>query len=139
MSDTSTSAADLEAIRATVDNWVSAANAGDSDVVLAGLTQDLEILPPGEIPRKGNEARQHYGGIMEEFNVALSMSEEGVAVGGDWGYYRYVFQMKLTPKAGGDPLTDNGHGIYIYRRQADGTWKLAKDIWSSLAPASDQS
>jgi ketosteroid isomerase-like protein len=130
---------DLEAIRATVENWVSAANAGDSDAVLAGLSQDLEILPPGEIPRRSDEARRHYGGTMEEFDVALRISEEGVAVGGDWGYYRYAFQMTLTPKAGGDSLTNNGHGIYIYQRQTDGTWKLAKDIWNSLSPPSDQS
>ena len=41
-------------------------------------------------------------------------------------------------KATGEPMTDRGAGIHILQRQADGSWKLAVDIWNSDNPPPEQ-
>ena len=40
----------------------------------------------------------------------------------------------FTPKDGSDPVVEQLKGIHIYQRQADGTWKIARDIWNTDAP-----
>lgn len=36
-----------------------------------------------------------------------------------------------VPIDGGEALEDLCKGIIVYRRQADGGWKVARDIWNS--------
>jgi ketosteroid isomerase-like protein len=47
-----------------------------------------------------------------------------------------TYKMTLTPKkAGAKPLpTDEGKYIEVLKRQADGSWKIAYDIWNPNAP-----
>ncbi len=42
-----------------------------------------------------------------------------------------VAQATFTPEAGGEAHTGNYKGIHIYRRQPDGSWRIAQDIWNS--------
>jgi len=44
------------------------------------------------------------------------------------------FILKLTPVAGGAVTEYVGKGMHIYRRQGDGSWKIAEDIWNSDKP-----
>jgi ketosteroid isomerase-like protein len=36
----------------------------------------------------------------------------------------------MTP-AGADPVDMTNKGIHIYKRQADGSWKMVQDVWNS--------
>ncbi len=38
------------------------------------------------------------------------------------------------PKRGGRPVHDEGKGIWIWRRQAEGAWKVTRAIWNSDLP-----
>ena len=49
----------------------------------------------------------------------------------DWAYERFSFSRTMTPTGGGEPTTARGKGIHVYRRQSDGSWKLARDLWNS--------
>jgi ketosteroid isomerase-like protein len=33
-------------------------------------------------------------------------------------------------------MTEKGHGIHLLQRQIDGSWKAAKDIWTSVPESS---
>jgi ketosteroid isomerase-like protein len=46
----------------------------------------------------------------------------------------YTGRLVVTPVAGGESLTDVIKGVHIYERQADGSWKLTKDVWNSDLP-----
>ena len=39
-----------------------------------------------------------------------------------------------TPRKGGKPMTETIKGIHIYKRQSDGTWKIAQDVWNTDPP-----
>jgi ketosteroid isomerase-like protein len=67
------------------------------------------------------------------FTAARADIDEAVAVG-DLGYVRGTFHATVQPRAGGPAMTDANKFILIWRRQPDGSWKIARDIWSSNAP-----
>lgn len=49
---------------------------------------------------------------------------------GDWAFERLAYAMTLTPVDGGEATTMSGTGFHVYERQADGSWKIAYDIWN---------
>lgn len=40
------------------------------------------------------------------------------------------------PGAGGEAIEERYKGMHIYRRQPDGTWRIAQDIWNAAMPGS---
>jgi ketosteroid isomerase-like protein len=49
---------------------------------------------------------------------------------GDLAYARGIFSWTFRV-AEGEPFSDTGKWIAIWRRQADGSWLLSHDIWDS--------
>src|SRR6185295_15838251 len=44
---------------------------------------------------------------------------------------QHRWALDSTPKRGGKTVHDEGKGVWIWRRQADGSWKIARAIWNS--------
>jgi ketosteroid isomerase-like protein len=59
----------------------------------------------------------------------------GFVINGDWAFERYTYKSTDTDKSTGAVTTDTGKGINIFRRGADGRWRVAIDGWSSDRPA----
>ncbi len=98
----------------------------------AVYTDDVRFMPPNEPALMGREASQSwFAGFVEEFAVSLEYTGSDVTVAGDWAIERYVGTVMMTPKAGGETITETLKGIHIYRRQPDGSWRIAQDIWNS--------
>ena len=110
-------------------------NAGDLEGSLAVYTEDCAMLPPNEPLLNGHEAlRSWFEGFYEQFNVNGRYTSSDVVVAGDWAIERYAGIFTFTPKAGGEPIDDALKGIHIYRRQPNGTWRIAQDVWNSDNP-----
>ena len=62
---------------------------------------------------------------------------EGVMVskGGDLAYVRYSYDLTFKGPTG-SPVTEKGKDISIYEKAADGSWRLAVDMWSENQPLS---
>ncbi len=75
--------------------------------------------------------REFFGPAFKYFNIEAKFLDENFIASGNMVVHRYSYEMVLTPKEGGDILTEVGHGIKIYQRSTDGTWKLLYDIWSN--------
>jgi ketosteroid isomerase-like protein len=43
---------------------------------------------------------------------------------------RARYEATITPRAGGAALQETGKHIVVYRRQADGSWKVLWEIWN---------
>jgi ketosteroid isomerase-like protein len=56
-----------------------------------------------------------------------------VTVSGDWAVDRYAGTLTATPKGGGAPMQEQIKGVHIMRRDTDGTWRIAQDIWNTDA------
>jgi len=60
--------------------------------------------------------------------------EVEVGDGGDLGYTLNQFVITFTGSEG-QPVTEQGRDFHVWRRQADGAWKVVIDIWNSDQPA----
>jgi len=58
-------------------------------------------------------------------------------IGGNLAFHEYVYTMQATPKAGGQPATGYGKGVVVLRREANGSWKILRNIWNPRPPDSD--
>ncbi len=128
--------ADADAVRALADRELAAAAAGDPSMFSAMLTADAVMMPPNEPARAGAAVLPWVQDFMAAVTVSnASYQHDEVTILGDVAIHRFSFTWTITPRAGGTPFTETGKGIHIMRRQADGTWRIAHDVWNTDAPA----
>ncbi len=134
---TDTTAADAAAIRGLIGKFHDAFEAGDVDSMMAVYTADALVVPPGGAVQVGSAAiRASFQQAFAQYTFASEHAIEEVEVLGDWGFVRWTSHNTATPKDGGDPTPMTSRGISIARRQEDGGWKIARDIWNHDAPGS---
>ncbi len=133
-------AADVEADRAAIEAVreaeEAAAVAGSVDDFMALFADDAVFLQPNGPQAAGADAmREVMEGFMEASKIEFNRYDtEEVLVSGDLAVERYSAEWTLTPKAGGDPVTEGVKGIHVMERQADGSWKIVYDVWNSDEP-----
>ena len=92
-------------------------------------------MPPNEEELMGKQAiTDNMVAMFEGMGAELTISSEEVEVAGDWAFDRGAYTMKLTPKGDGEPMEDNGKYIVILEKQADGSWRIAREVWNSNNP-----
>lgn len=125
-----------KAVEAAITSWIAAANANNVDHMAALMAEQFELIPPGESPVSGAQAKTFLAGLFDGFVLSAACNTLELVVSGGLAYQRYNFKHTMTPKAGGEMITEQGHGIHLLQRQVDGSWKIAKDIWTSIPEAS---
>jgi len=128
-------AADVEAIKACYDQKTDALKAGDTDRWIALFTEDIIFMPPNEAIAKGKDAiRQWVQPYFDQFDMDEAYSFDEIEVSGNWAFARVTGPFKFTPKAGGETIQQVSKSIWIFKRQADGSWKGSHCIWNSNNP-----
>jgi ketosteroid isomerase-like protein len=121
--------ADLQAVREVRAQEVAAMNAGDT--TLAYASADIVMMPPGEPAVVGiAAARGWVQAFAAQFSADLAYTTDDFVVSGDWAIEQYAGNVTLTPVGGGDAMRETVKGIHVYRRQADGSWKMTHDAWN---------
>jgi len=73
--------------------------------------------------------------MLAAFNADFRLEvDEEERLGHDWALERGIYWIALTQKTGGKPIRDHCEYITLYRRDADGEWRIARDIWNSDRP-----
>ena len=120
-----TRAADEAAIREADIAWSKSAEAKQVDTHVAYYTEDAIVLPPNEPLATGKEPiRKVIGDLyaMPGLSVKWQPTKVEVARSGDIGYSRGTYEMTVND-AKGNPMTDRGKYVEVWKKQADGTWK----------------
>ena len=65
-----------------------------------------------------------------DYDMGIPPSDE-VRVAGDWAFARGNYSVTLTPRQGGDVVTVDGKYLTVFQLQADGSWKIHRDIFNS--------
>lgn len=127
-----------KAIAAENAKWLEAFNRGDAAGVAALYTDDATVLPPNSEMIQGRQAIQSYwsDGIQMGLKDA-SFTTVNVGGGGDMAYEIGKYTIKIQA-ASQEAMTDSGKYVVVWKRQADGTWKLQADIWNSSMPMPEQ-
>jgi uncharacterized protein (TIGR02246 family) len=121
-SSTTTSSNDADAyIRTAAQRYTSAFNAGDAATVASFYTDDAVLTPPNMPATQGIAAiRGAVSGFLAS-HPTLSFSPDSITQNGDTATERG----RYTLTAGGQ--TDHGTYTAVWKRQADGTWKMSAD------------
>jgi ketosteroid isomerase-like protein len=127
----------VQEVRRVIDDWRNAVNAGDIDQILQIVADDFEIMPPGQ-PLSGAGAREFLQEFVKQFRADLQpFRNEEIIMCGEWAIQRLTYEITLTPKGGGDAITERGDGFHMFRRDgATGSWRLVKDISTSVPATS---
>ena len=128
--------ADIRAIEDVLNQYALAMENGDLDLWMSLYTEDTIKMLPDEPAVFGKEdLRASMKPLFDNFTFEeMVLSEIEIQVEGDWAFSRLLFAVTLTPKAGGEPLYMDAKDLCIYKRQADGSWKISRDCWNSNVP-----
>jgi uncharacterized protein (TIGR02246 family) len=128
--------ADVTALKAMQDRELAGVASGNVDSALTVFTSDAIVMAPGEPALVGDAAiRKWFTDFFNSAVVTGKYSEADVTVQGDVGIVRYVGELTITPKtADAKPMTQKLKGIHVYKRQTDGNWKIAQDVWNADTP-----
>ncbi len=125
-------AADEAAVRAVQAQEAAALNSRDT--TMAYVSDDVVMMPPGGPAVVGKAATQAWvGEFMRMFAADVNYTSSNVMVAGDLAVEHYTGTLTMTPVGGGPSMSETVKGIHVYRRQADGSWKMTHDVWNTDA------
>ena len=105
---------------------------GEIDRYLAVLTDDAVFMPPNSAPKTGAELRSWLRAFLADYRVEwLEFASTETVLAADVAFHSYTYMWRLHPRKGGTPVSGRGKGVHLLRRQANGAWKIAREIWNS--------
>jgi len=125
-----TRAADEAAIRASVIEWSKAAQAKDVDKAVSFYADDaMQFHDKGPLAKGKAEIRAGWEQLEAEPGASLSYALTGVEVArsGDLAYEYGTYDFASKDKKG-KTIDVKGKYVTVWKKQADGSWKVAADI-----------
>jgi uncharacterized protein (TIGR02246 family) len=136
-----TKSADEQRIRDLEAQWSEAATAKAVEKVVSFYAEGAIVLPPNAPAANTQEAiRQLWTGLFGTPGASISWRTTKVelAKSGDMAYATGGYEFTMNDP-GGKPTTEHGKYITVWKKQADGKWRCAADIWNSDMPTSASS
>jgi uncharacterized protein (TIGR02246 family) len=134
-----TAAPDAGAARQAIEvgntKFVDAVKKSDSTTIAANYADDAIVMAPGAEAWRGRDAiRKGFTGMMTAMPAKeFSLKTDDITVGGELAVETGSYEMTVQPK-GGKEMKDKGKYVVVWKRQADGSWKIIRDIFNSDAP-----
>ena len=124
--------ADENAVRDADAEWSKVAGAKDLDKTVSFYADDAMVLPPNQaMVTSKTGIRDLWKGFLDSLtDISWKTNRVQMAKSGDMGYLigTYAWTMK-------DGAKDTGKYCEVWKKQADGKWKVAADMFSSDLPA----
>jgi len=117
--------------------WSATAESKDWDAFFAGFANDAVMLAPHAPIAEGVDAiRNLLSGLISDpgFTVKWTPTHAFISESGELGYTFGTDVMTVTGPDG-EIVTDNGKYATVWRKDADGSWKVVLDMFNSAAPA----
>jgi ketosteroid isomerase-like protein len=126
---------DLAAITAFNARYLGAINDEDIATLSSLTTEGHVILIPNREPIVGKAANDAANGsAFERFTFDETWTPVETVIDGDLGFQRGTFTTIATPRGDGERLEVSGSFLRIYQRQANGEWRMTRDMFNSSAP-----
>ena len=126
-----------QALRDLDAQWSAAAGAKDIDKTVSYYSENAVVMPPNAPSATTRETiRSAWKEMLTSPGAAVSWkaTKVEVAKSGDLACVSGTYE-ETTIDASGKPVNDRGKYVEIFKKQADGTWKVVADIWNSDLPA----
>ena len=132
-SESPTPSAELTAVRQAIDKgnaqWIEAWDKADASLIAALFAEDGVLLGRnGKFFKGPQQIFERQKTVMEGAGkgVKATVTTVDLWLDGDMAYetgkYSYKFQEK------GQPVTEEGRYVTIWKRQSDGSWKIVTDM-----------
>ena len=131
-----TRAADEQTIRTAEVEAVDAWNAGDVEAYLVSYPEGSSWLPPNSPIVSGPEAIRELASQLAAnpgFALNVQPTDVEVARAGDLAYLVGTYELRLND-AEGNPVTERGKYVEVWRKHPDNTWKHVLAIWNTDQP-----
>jgi uncharacterized protein (TIGR02246 family) len=112
-------------IRALVGAWIAASNSGDVPALLALMTDDVLFMTPGR-PPFGKERFASDSERVTGVSVDARAEIKEIEIFGPRAFIRNHIQAVVTAPDS-PPKRLSGYAMSIFRKEADGRWRLARD------------
>ncbi len=121
--------AELAKIGTLRDQFATAYNSNDAAAVAGLYTDDAVLMPSDQSAVEGKAAIQSwYQTMYKGGSVKIALTSLETQVAGDWGYDRGAAMLTITPKGKGKVMEESSKYLVILKRQADGSWKVFRDM-----------
>jgi ketosteroid isomerase-like protein len=127
-------AAVTDAIKADEKKWNDDFHAKNVDALLAHYAPDAVAVFPGAPSVTGDGLRKTYEDAVKDANFDVSFSSDKIDASGDLAYSRGHFTEKYTDPNTKAAASNGGSYITVYKKQADGSWKVVEDF-TAVEPA----
>jgi ketosteroid isomerase-like protein len=123
----------VAAVGATADVYLAAMRAGDWALVTRSFAEDAVRIPPHEEPHQGRDAIEAWLSGIEEL-ISYELTRDVIDGAEGFAYIRGRYAITLRPIGAPGPVSDEGDFLEVWRREADGEWRLAEAIWNRRLP-----
>jgi len=107
----------------------------DLEKFLSYYAPDASVYPQGmPIATGSGPIRDAFTKMtsMPGFSLQFSATKADVSASGDLGHTTGTYQVTVNDAAG-NPMTEKGKYVTVWKKQADGQWKVTEDIFNADA------
>ena len=124
-----------QSIEAANGKAMDAFKAGDAVGMAANYADDALVMMPNAPAWKGRAAvEKEMGGMIAGMDFKdPTFTTLDVSVAGDLAIETGTYKWMMGPK-GGKLVADSGKYLTVWKKQADGSWKITRDINNSDVP-----
>jgi uncharacterized protein (TIGR02246 family) len=124
--------ADERAVRDADEQWSKVAAAKDLDKTVSFYGDDAVVLPPNQAAVTTKDGiRNLWKGFLDSLtDISWKTTRVETAKSGDMAYLIGTYEMTMK-----DGTKDKGKYCEVWKKQADGKWKVSADMFSSDLPA----
>ncbi len=124
----------LEAIDAVRMNFNAASMASDALALADLLDRDAVWVPPGQVAILGREAiKAFYVNRFADKRTVITLHPGAIQLMGDWAVLHSTFSRVDADRLDQDEQKYSGNYLWVLRKQPDGAWKVAYDIWNEVS------
>ncbi len=126
-------APDATVVQAAIDSanqaFLGALQAGDTARATMNYDAEAILMMPGDEAWTASNMHQKMVEFMSTYTIkdAKLTSTAPLILTGDYAIETGTFEWTMQPKTG-KPITDKGKYLTVWKKQADGTWKIVRDI-----------
>ena len=128
----------VDAVRAADAAWLKVYAAKDVDKSVAFFDEQGSMLVPNSPILTGKDAIAKFiarGFALQDYKITWHPNKAGVARSGELGYTSGTYEMSFKD-AVGKTISDKGKYLMVWKKQADGRWKVLFDTSNSDLPPS---
>jgi len=126
------SSVDCQEIFRITEEEASAIEAGDIEMYLSLLSPEAVFMPQNVAEKTGDELRSWLRDFLKRASIKFHNFAHGeTVIRDDFACHVYSCSWTAAPRSGGPGTLMFFKGMHVLRRQPDGAWKIARNIWNS--------